>query len=82
MSRIVVLGGCGTVGSIAVRTLASFDDFSEIIIADIDEEGARARAEEIGVDSCSALMVDVTDPEMLKNAIRGADVVLNSQGCY
>ncbi|MHA2371637.1 MAG: saccharopine dehydrogenase family protein [Candidatus Thorarchaeota archaeon] len=82
MSRIVVLGGCGTVGSIAVRTLASFDDFSEIIIADIDEEGARARAEEIGVDSCSALMVDVTDPEMLKNAIRGADVVLNCSGPY
>ena len=31
MSRITVLGGCGVVGTVAVKTLVSVDDFSEII---------------------------------------------------
>ncbi len=36
MSRDVVVGGCGIVGSVAVRTLACFDDSDEIFIADIN----------------------------------------------
>jgi saccharopine dehydrogenase (NAD+, L-lysine-forming) len=82
MSRVVVIGGCGIVGSVAVRALASFDDFDEIVIADINEEGARQRVEEIGVESCSALVVDAGNPKSIKKAVRGADVVLNCCGPF
>lgn len=82
MSRIVVIGGCGIVGSVAVRALASFDDFDEIIIADINEEGARQRAEEIDSESCSALVVDAGNPDSTKKAVKGADVVLNCCGPF
>ena len=61
MARIVVIGGCGTVGSIAVQTLAKYDDFSEIIVADLDYEGARTCAEEVDTDKCSAVLVDATN---------------------
>ncbi len=82
MSRVVVLGGCGTVGSVAVKTLAAFDDFDEIVIADIDEEKAIHRAAEISVDTCSAVKVDATDPDEIKKVIMGADVVLNCSGPF
>ena len=60
MARVTVLGGCGTVGTIAVRTLAGMDDFSEIIIADIDYEKAKARVSEIGGACSDAVQVDAT----------------------
>jgi saccharopine dehydrogenase (NAD+, L-lysine-forming) len=82
MSRVVVIGGCGIVGSVAVRTLASFSDFDEIVIADINEEGARERAAEIGTETCSALVVDAGVPDSIKNAVEGADVVLNCCGPF
>ncbi len=82
MPRVVVIGGCGIVGSIAVRALASFDDFDEIVIADINEEGAHERAAEMGSDSCSALAVDAGNAGSIKNAIKNADVVLNCCGPF
>ncbi|NHI82865.1 MAG: saccharopine dehydrogenase [Candidatus Thorarchaeota archaeon] len=82
MARIVVIGGCGTVGSIAVQTLASYDDFDEIIVADLDYEGAQTCASEADASRCSAILVDASDPENVKDAIKGADIVLNVCGPF
>ena len=82
MARVIVLGGCGTVGTIAVKTLAGMDDFSEIVIADIDYEKAQACVSEIGGACSDAVQVDATDPQSIKNAIRGSDVVLNVCGPF
>ncbi|MFQ5831945.1 MAG: saccharopine dehydrogenase family protein [Candidatus Thorarchaeota archaeon] len=82
MARIVVIGGCGTVGRVAVKTLASFDDFSEIVVADIDYEGAKSCAAEVGEDTCSAVEVDASDPKNIKEIVKGADVVLNVCGPF
>ncbi|MHA1924302.1 MAG: saccharopine dehydrogenase family protein [Candidatus Thorarchaeota archaeon] len=82
MARIVVIGGCGTVGSIAVKTLAAYDDFSEIIVADLDYEGAQTCAQEVDEDRCSAILVDATDPSNIKEVIKGADIVLNVCGPF
>jgi saccharopine dehydrogenase (NAD+, L-lysine-forming) len=82
MARVVVLGGCGTVGTVAVRTLAGMDDFSEIVIADINYEKAQQRVSEIGGACSDAIQVDATDPQSIKNAIRGSDVVLNVCGPF
>jgi len=80
--RVTVLGGCGAVGSVAVRTLASLDDFSEIVIGDIDDAKARRLAEELGKDKLTAVKVDARDPRSVKEAIRGSDVVLNCVGPF
>jgi saccharopine dehydrogenase (NAD+, L-lysine-forming) len=82
MARIVVIGGCGTVGSIAVKALAAYDDFSEIVVADLDYDGAQTCAAEVDEDRCSAILVDATNPDNIKEVIRGADIVLNVCGPF
>ena len=42
-----VLGGCGAVGSVAVRTLTELPDFDEILIADINTQGAQELASKL-----------------------------------
>ena len=81
MTRITVLGGCGAVGSVAVRTLKELPDFDEIIIADINTEGAQTLADELGGE-CSALEVNAVDPKSIQSAIKGSNVVLNCVGPF
>ncbi|MFX1577429.1 MAG: saccharopine dehydrogenase family protein [Promethearchaeota archaeon] len=81
MTRITVLGGCGAVGSVAVRTLKDLPDFDEIIIADINAEGAQALADELGGE-CSALEVNALKTENVQSAIKASDVVLNCVGPF
>ena len=40
MAKVVVLGGCGAVGSVAVRTLVAADGLDEVITALIAEDQA------------------------------------------
>ena len=81
MAKITVLGGCGAVGSVAVRTLAKADEFTEIVIADINVEKAGKIAEELG-SKVKAVKVDALDPASIKSAIAGSDIVLNTTGPY
>lgn len=81
MSRIIVLGGCGAVGSVAVKTLAGSDLFSEVVIADINLERAKEMAAELGPKT-SAIEVDALDPASVKKAIAGSKVVLNCTGPF
>ncbi|MHA1298181.1 MAG: saccharopine dehydrogenase family protein [Candidatus Helarchaeota archaeon] len=82
MSKIVVLGGVGAVGSIAVKTLTQLKDFTEVIIGDINIEKAKKLVSEIGSDKLSAIKVDALNPKSVKDAIKGADVVLNTTGPF
>ncbi len=82
MTRVVVLGGSGTVGSVAVRTLVSFGDFNEVVIADINYEEAQKRANEIGSKVCRSVRVDATDPKLIKEVIKGADIIVNCTGPF
>ncbi|MCK4484924.1 MAG: saccharopine dehydrogenase NADP-binding domain-containing protein, partial [Candidatus Thorarchaeota archaeon] len=82
MSRVIVLGGCGVVGSIAVKTLTSIGEFDEIVVADLNYEGAQTCISEIGDGCLSALMVDAFNPDSIKEAIKGSDVVLNCCGPF
>jgi len=82
MARIMVLGGCGTVGSAAVKTLSFLDEFSEIIIGDIEIEKAEQLAARISAEKISATETDVLDLDSLKNALEGCDVVLNCTGPF
>ena len=85
--HIIVLGGAGAMGRIAVRTLSEYQDVDHITIADYNEE----RAHEVAA-TCSTLpggqvspiyrgdkiavrQVDVNDLERLCNLLHGADAV-------
>jgi saccharopine dehydrogenase (NAD+, L-lysine-forming) len=82
MARVTVLGGCGTVGSIAVATLASLKDFSEVVVADIDTERAERLTEHLEAACLSVARVDATHPSSVKQTIKGSDVVLNCVGPF
>jgi len=81
MSKVIVLGGCGAVGSVAVKTLAKQDIISEVIIADWNIEKAQKLAKELS-PKVSAVKVNAEDAETIKAAVKGCDIVLNCIGPF
>lgn len=81
MARITVLGGCGAVGSVAVRTLSMMPDFDEVLIADINMQKAEILAKKIGGE-CRSIKVDAQNSTSIQEAIRGSDVILNCVGPF
>jgi saccharopine dehydrogenase (NAD+, L-lysine-forming) len=82
MSKVTVLGGCGAVGSIAVETLARQDLFHEVVIGDLDLDKARQLISRLGSPKISAVYVNAFEPETIRQALAGADVVLNCIGPF
>lgn len=81
MSKVIVLGGCGAVGSVAVKTLAAQDIISEVIIGDWNIEKAQKLAKEFG-PKVSAVKVNAEEEDSIKAAIKGCDIVLNCIGPF
>lgn len=82
MAEVIVLGGCGAVGSVAVKTLAAHDMFSSVVIGDMNMDRARDIIADLGSDKVSALRLNADDPESIRSAIAGCDVVLNCVGPF
>lgn len=82
MSRVIVLGGCGGIGSVAVRTLASGDFFDEIVVAEKRYDAAREMAEAIDPERLKAAAIDVEDEGSIGKVIEGSDVVVNCIGPF
>ena len=82
MAKAVVLGGCGAVGTVASKTLAAQELFSQVVIADQNEERAGQLIREWGTDKVLFKKTDALDPGSIKAAIQGADVVLNCVGPF
>ncbi|MEK7283349.1 MAG: saccharopine dehydrogenase NADP-binding domain-containing protein [Acidobacteriota bacterium] len=80
--RIVVLGGAGIIGRTIARDLADDREVQEIVIADLDLDGARKLADGLGRPGVTAVKADVTDPAALVSLIRGAGAVINSVQYY
>lgn len=80
MGRIVVLGGCGDVGSNAVRDLVETYEGS-VVIADYRFEQAKRLAAELG-PKAEAVFVDANDEESLVGALRGADAAVGCIGPF
>ena len=68
-------------GQFAVRTALTFDFVGEIVVADRDEERARAFAGKCGAKA-TPLRLDVLDSAALGNALRGIDIVMATVGPY
>jgi len=75
--KIIVLGGCGAMGSEATRDLAQTSDFEEIVIADADLKRAQDLATELGGGRLRAIEIDAANEAALTGALRGFDVVAN-----
>jgi len=81
VARVIILGGCGVVGSVATKTLAAFPDFSEIIIGDINT----TRGQELIQSSPEKIKyqyIDVNNFEKLVNTLKEFDVVVNTIGPF
>jgi saccharopine dehydrogenase-like NADP-dependent oxidoreductase len=81
MGRVLVLGGGGGVGSVAVRALHAWGGFDGITVADLRREVAEGVAGSLG-SSVQALAIDVTDRDALVSAMRAHDIVLNCVGPF
>lgn len=75
--RVIVLGGCGAMGSEVTRDLARTSEFEEIVIADADVRRAGALAQELGGGRVRAIQADANDKKSLAEKFRGFDVVAN-----
>ncbi len=80
--RIVVLGGAGKMGCIAVQDLAADERVSEVIIADYQVSQARVVAETIGSSKVSIQAVDIADSDALQGVLQGAAACLNATVYY
>jgi len=80
--RVVIVGGCGAMGSETTRDLVATSDFDEIAIADLSLERAQALADELNAPArrtrVSAVQVDAIDEDALVELMRGHDVVVNT----
>jgi saccharopine dehydrogenase (NAD+, L-lysine-forming) len=81
MSRVVVLGGCGGIGTVATRVLVQAGGFDEVVVADVRADDARSLAASVG-GGATGMGVDAGSPASLAGAMRGADVVVNCVGPF
>ncbi len=82
MAKVIVLGGCGAVGSVVVKTLAAQDVFSQIIIGDINRQRADTIISENPQNNISFIHVKAEDPQSIQSAITGCDLVINCIGPF
>lgn len=82
ISRVVVLGGCGGIGSIATKALSVGAWFDEIVVADVRADAAEAFAASLDRPGVSGVAVDATDPASVRGVIDGASVVVNCVGPF
>jgi saccharopine dehydrogenase-like NADP-dependent oxidoreductase len=76
--HIIVLGGAGAMGRIAVRTLSEYEDVDQVTIADYNEEHAHEVAADLNSSKIQVKQIDVNDSERLANLLHGSHVVLNA----
>jgi saccharopine dehydrogenase-like NADP-dependent oxidoreductase len=82
MSKIIVLGGYGAVGRVAVRTLVKHAEFSEVVIGDFNVQGAQQLAAGLDSPKVTAVQFNAMDPRSVSEAIQGCDIVLNCVGPF
>ena len=80
--KIVVLGGAGKMGCIAVQDLAGDERVEQVIVADRDLEAARAVADYVGSPKLKLVYVDLNDHAALVDLLREADACLNATVYY
>ncbi|RLG61850.1 hypothetical protein DRN87_01385 [Candidatus Geothermarchaeota archaeon] len=78
MKKAIILGGVGAVGIEATYDFIETSGFDEIVIADYNINKALEVVKRVGDNRVSAVKVDVTDEYMLKDVLKGFDIVINA----
>lgn len=79
ITRVLALGGAGSVGRYTVPKLAASDSVSEIAIAGRNLETVKATAAELG-ERCTAIQVDILNETMLASIAADYDIIVNTAG--
>ena len=82
---VAILGGAGEMGRTAVSIISQFEQIGELIVADADEEEAKAVVSknlESSKTRMRAQFVDVRDSEQLYSFLSDVTVVLNAVGPF
>ncbi len=82
MAAVTVLGGCGAVGSVAVKTLADSGLFSKITIGDMNEARADELISALPVENVFFTRMNAEDKEDIRQAVSGSDLVVNCIGPF
>src|SRR3990172_5240370 len=80
--RIMVLGGAGKMGCLAVQDLANDSRVDEVILADVNLEQAHQVMELIGGQKVSLQQVDLKNQEAFLAALHGVDACINATVYY
>ncbi|MEJ2751371.1 MAG: saccharopine dehydrogenase NADP-binding domain-containing protein [Chloroflexota bacterium] len=80
--KIVVLGGAGTMGVLAVEDLVINERVDEVVLADRDIEMSGAVASHLDTPKLSIREVDLNDHEALVELLRDADACVNATVYY
>jgi saccharopine dehydrogenase-like NADP-dependent oxidoreductase len=80
--RIVVLGGAGKMGCIAVQTLAGDDRVKEVVLADLNLDQAKIVADYINSPKIEIQKVDVNDQKGFLKVLERANACLNATVYY
>jgi saccharopine dehydrogenase-like NADP-dependent oxidoreductase len=79
--KIVIIGGGGHVARAAAKAIQAQDAVTRIVFADIDAAAAEESAAALG-DLGQAIQLDVRNPAMLADVLKGARCVANLAGPY
>ena len=78
--KAVVFGGAGVIGSCSVDYLSKLDNFSEVVIADINEKKAKDLIR--NNEKLDFIKIDAKDDKSLSKSLIDADVAINCIGPF
>jgi saccharopine dehydrogenase-like NADP-dependent oxidoreductase len=82
MYRITIIGGAGDMAQVAARTFLSQIGDVRLVLADYNLARVEKVAASYGPPEVEAVFVDIYDPVVLREVIRGSDLVANCTGPY
>ena len=80
--KVLILGGCGHMGSSTARELIKYEEVTHITLADIEVDLAKTHESVRSSKKVSTLVLDVADFETLVTTLKGNDVVINDSAPY
>lgn len=80
--KVVVLGGAGDMGAVAVRDLAQNPKVTSLVIADYNYDKARMLAASLNSPKVSAVRVNAHDRDALVRVLTGCDVAVGAIGPF
>jgi len=80
--KILALGGSGTMGQVAVKTILEGQYVDQLIVADYDIDRAKQFVESLNDGRVSACFIDVQNTKALEDLMSEADLVINTVGPF